>query len=349
MRREGWQTVRFRIAPRRPYSLALTAERYARLPEAVDRFDGQVYRRLLPVGRGVLLSVAQEGPASRAVLRVALDGADAKSPAARAAARRIVDVALGAAVAVGRFYRIFSSDPVIGSAIRDFRGLRVAGVPSLWEATLTAILSQQVNLKFAYDIRRELAEAFGLRARFDGQSYFGFPSPEALGGETPATLRRFRLSGAKAKAIHALARAFADGVVSEAEIASLSDEKAIERLTALPGVGRWTAEIALLRGLGRTDIFPAGDLGVVKYLAQGLLGHRGKAGEKKMRRFALRWSPYRGLALVYAYAELARRRRLRLLGNLADATGGRLGQRASTARLIPSPRSGSRGASRFAR
>ncbi len=88
----------------------------------------------------------------------------------------------------------------------------------------------------------------------------------------------------------------------------MTDEEAIARLTDLPGVGRWTAEIGLLRGLGRPDIFPAGDLGVVKYLAQGLLGHPQRATEDAMRRFSQRWSPHRSLALVYAYAELARRK-----------------------------------------
>ena len=75
--------VRFTVVPERPYSLALTAERYTRFPEVVDRFDGRVYRRLLPMGRGgVLLSVEQLGPASRATLEVRLEGARAGSSAA---------------------------------------------------------------------------------------------------------------------------------------------------------------------------------------------------------------------------------------------------------------------------
>lgn len=302
-------SVRFRVVPQRPYSLALTAERYTRFPEVVDRFDGAVYRRFLPVGRrGTVISVAQQGSAARAVLVVTLAGPDSGSPAARSAARRVVDVALGAGQPVAPFYGAFREDPVIGPAIGDFRGLRGAGVPSLWEALVTAILAQQVNLRFAYDIRRELAEAFGRRLALDGETFVAFPFPEAMAVETPARLRRFRLSESKARAIHGLARAFADGALAEAEISALEDEAAIEKLTAFRGVGRWTAEIALLRGLGRGDIFPAGDLGVVKYLAQGLLGRRAKAKEETMRRFAARWKPWRGLALVYGYAELNRRR-----------------------------------------
>ena len=302
-------TVRFPVVPPRPYSLALTAERFTRFPEVVDRFDGRVYRRLLPIGRGsVLLSIEQAGPASRAVLEVRLDGARAGSAEARQAAGRVLERSLGATTPVSRFYRAHRGDEVIGAPIRAFRGLRAAGVPSLWEALVTAVLAQQVNLKFAYDIRRELCLTYGRRARFFGETFVAFPAPGPFAEESLRRLRRFRLSRAKAVAIREIARAFESGAVSEEALSTLPDEEAIERLVALRGVGRWTAEIGLLRGLGRTDIFPAGDLGVVKYLAQGLLGHATKAKEDAMRRFAERWAPHRGLALVYGYAEINRRR-----------------------------------------
>jgi DNA-3-methyladenine glycosylase II len=297
------------LIPERPYSLALTAARYARFPEVVDRFDGEVYRRFLPVGRsGALLSVRQEGTPARATLVWSLEGTAADSPEAAALARRILETALGAAQPVRAFYRALGKDPVIGPAIRDFPGLRGAGVPSLWEALVTAILAQQVNLRFAYDIRRELAETFGRRRRFGGVTWFAFPEPRAFAGESRRSMRRFRLSDSKARAILGLAEAFASGALVEADVAALDDEAAIERLTSHRGVGRWTAEIGLLRGLGRADVFPAADLGVVKYLAQGLLGRRLRAKEADMRRWAERWKPWRGLALVYGYAELNRRR-----------------------------------------
>ena len=196
-----------RVVPERPYSLSLTAERYRRFPEVVDRFDGATYRRFLPVGRGgALLEVSQSGSPDRAVLAARLSGNEAASPEARAAADRIVGRALGAAQPVRPFYRAFAGDGVIGAAIRDFRGLRAAGVPSLWEGLVTAILAQQVNLLFAYDIRRELAETFGRRGRFDGVTYFAFPRPGAFSAETARRMRRFRLSDVKAKAILGLAR-----------------------------------------------------------------------------------------------------------------------------------------------
>jgi DNA-3-methyladenine glycosylase II len=299
--------VNFSVTPPRPYSLALTASRYTRFPEVVDRFDGACYRRLLNGRRGTLLSVTQRGGPDRAVLDVTLEGPGASTDAALVAARRVVGGALGADAEILPFYRACGADPLLAAAIRDFRGLRIAGWPSLWEALVTAILCQQVNLRFAYDIRRELALAFGRRARLAGAVHVAFPEPEAVSRLPPRQLRRFRLSGGKIRAILGLARAFARGSLSESEIAALPDEAAIETLTDFAGVGRWTAEIALLRGLARADVFPAGDLGVVKYLAVGLLGKSARVEEEEMRRFAERWAPHRGLALVYAYTELSRR------------------------------------------
>ncbi|HEY4228540.1 MAG TPA: hypothetical protein VGO79_00140 [Thermoanaerobaculia bacterium] len=304
--------TRFRIVPGRPYSLVLTGARFARFPEIVDRFDGRTYRRLLLSGRAAaLVSIIQRGGPDRAVLEVSLEGPGAGSPAAEAAALRLIERSLGAASSTDDdlmgFYRACAADPLLAASIRDFRGLRVAGYPSLWEALVTAILCQQVNLRFAYDIRREMAVALGRRARIDNAVHVDFPSPASVARLTPRELRRFRLSRNKAAAIRGLARAFAEGALAEESVAALPDEEAIATLTAFGGVGRWTAEIALLRGLGRTDIFPAGDLGVVKYLAIGLLGKSARVKEEEMRRFAERWKPHRSFALVYAYAELARR------------------------------------------
>ena len=306
----SWRQDRFLLEPSRPYSLALTAERFTRFPEIVDRFDGRFYRRLIPMGKGsTIVSVAQMGSPIRGTLEVRIAARGVELEAARSEARDLVRRMLGVTQDVRGFYRAFRNDVLLGETIRRFRGLRIAGSASLWEALVTAILSQQINLRFAYDIRRELALAFGRRATWDGETFVGFPRPEAIARQRKSTLRTFRLSRAKAVAIQGVARAFAGGSLREDEIARLSDEEAIEKMTAIVGVGRWTAEIALLRGLGRVDIFPAADLGVVKYLAQGLLGHKVRARESAMRRYSERWRPYRGLALVYAYAELARKRK----------------------------------------
>jgi DNA-3-methyladenine glycosylase II len=298
----------FTTTPPAPYSLEHTVARLVRFSEAVDRWGNGFYTRLL-LARSlpVLVRISQEGPPSRARLRVELFGRGASHADGGGAARRLLERALGAGTDVRPFYRAVRSDPILAPAVRAFRGLRIAGCANLFEAIVTAIVAQQVNLAFAYSIRDELIRALGQRMRWQGGTYYAFPTPDRVASETLPSLRRFRLSRAKAATILSLAQQFASAELSEQELDALPDDEIIERLTALKGIGRWTAETALLRGLGRLDAFPAADLGVVKYLAQGLLGRPSRATEAEMRALAERWRPYRGLALVYAYAELARR------------------------------------------
>jgi len=273
------------------------------------------------------MTVRQEGAPSRALLRVDIDGPGSGLPAARAAAVRILERALGARSDIRGFERRFSADPLLGPAIRSFRGLRVAGAPSVWEALVGAVLAQQINLAFAASIRRELVLAFGRRARVDGMSPVGppsprpspggrgsllydFPSPARIASAGARGLHGFRLSRAKRDTLLRLARAFEDGRLDEEELDRLPDEDVVERLTAIRGVGLWTAEVALLRGLARPDAFPAGDLSIVKYLAVGLLGRTAPATEREMRALSESWKPHRSLVLVYLYAALAERRSL---------------------------------------
>ncbi len=303
------QRARFQMTPRSPYSLERTVQRLVRFSTKLDEWEGNRYRRFLRAGdRRFLLSVVQRGDPAGALLDVELEGEGVRSKAVRRTAERYVERALGAGIAVRPFYRAFANDPLLSEAIRSRRGLRVAGTASLFESILTAILAQQVNLSFAYSIRDELVERYGDRLEVAGANRFAFPSPQALAPLRIDSLRRFRLSRSKAIAIQGIARGFASGDLDEERLDGCSDEAVIEELTRYKGVGRWTAEIALLRGLSRPDIFPAGDLSIVKHLAIELLGHSERASEAEMRSYSERWRPHRSHALIYAHAALADRR-----------------------------------------
>ena len=300
---------RFTLTPRSPYSLALTAIRFARFKdENVDRVETGRYQRLLCVdGQLALATVTAEGTTAKPLLRVELQGSrktDLDRPEFAAQLRHI----LGMDLDLKPFYRLARKDELLASMVTRFHGLKFAVSPTLFEALVMAVLSQQVNLTFAYSIKKELVETFGDKLSVNGETYHAFPEPEQFAGETEESLQRFRLSRAKAGTLIRLGQAFASGVLTQEELTALPDEDVVERLMQIKGIGRWSAEVALMRGLARPDAFPAGDLGVVKYVAQGLLGKTERATEADMRAFAERWRPYRGLALIYCYAELLMRR-----------------------------------------
>ncbi len=302
----------FEIIPRAPYSFDLTAARFGRFDsEIVDLLNGKQYRRLLTAGRQLALAtVTDVGTVSKPRLAVELRS-PSKAPLQQAAFEAQVRHLLCTDLDLRPFYRMARDNDLLAPAVKRFRGLRLAASPTLFEALVGAVLSQQVNLTFAHSIKRELVESFGRKWRVGGHTYWAFPEPRRFAEQSVEALRPFRLSNAKAGALIRLGDAFASSTpfpAPPAELDSLSDDDLIARLTVLKGIGRWTAETALVRGLIRPDVFPAGDLAVVKYLAQSLLGKTEKASEAEMRAFAERWRPYRGLALVYCYAEMGRRR-----------------------------------------
>jgi DNA-3-methyladenine glycosylase II len=298
------ESVEFFYVPRGGFSLARTSARFQRLPDPVNRAADGEFARLVPAGRGlVLVRVTLEGPVSRARLRVRIVGSAAASEAARIAALRVVERVLGASADLRPFARALGRDPLLGPAIAAHRGLRVSGAFDLFEALVNAVLTQQVNLQFAYSIRAELAQKFGRSARIDGERWLAFPDAGRIAALTEVELRGFRLSAAKAGTILRIAKACADGALDESSLALLSDDDAIAELVRWKGIGRWTAEVTLIRGLGRLDVFPAGDLVILKRFGPQWLD--ATASERDVRAFAARWSPYRSLALAYLFEALA--------------------------------------------
>jgi DNA-3-methyladenine glycosylase II len=119
-------------------------------------------------------------------------------------------------------------------------------------------------------------------------------------------LREQGLSRQKSTYLLEVANRAAAGELGRERFATLSDEDAIRRLCEIKGVGRWTAEIVLMRGLGRPDVFPAGDLGLQAAL-QELRGMRKRPSEKALRKIAERWAGWRSYAAFYLWMTLQSR------------------------------------------
>jgi DNA-3-methyladenine glycosylase II len=134
-------------------------------------------------------------------------------------------------------------------------------------------------------------------------------TPEVFVGIAPEDLRAAGLSGSKVRTLAGIAAAAADGFDLEA-VHDLPAEQAVTTMTALKGVGPWTAEIYLLFCVGHPDIFPAGDL-ALQIAVQEALRMRKRPDEKKLRQIARKWSPWRGVAARLFWGYYHRRRDMR--------------------------------------
>jgi DNA-3-methyladenine glycosylase II len=200
---------------------------------------------------------------------------------------------LGLRADLSGFYSIARNDPHVGDLVKRYRGVKPPRFPTLFEAVANAIACQQLTVLVGLTLLNRMARRWGVRlgARED---LIGFPRPQALCGVRPASLRALGFSGQKARTMLELARRCAARDGGFESIAELDNDRAMATLLALHGIGRWSAEYALLRGLGRLDVFPADDVAGRKNLARWL-GLRKDPGAERARRLLGRWRPYQGL------------------------------------------------------
>ena len=230
--------------------------------------------------------------------RVEAWGADGAS--ARAAARSLFSLDHP----IEAFYRLVRAEATLRGTDRRFRGLRIPRDANVYEALIHSVLGQQVSVRAATSMKERLLDATGAFLEADGVEVPRVPTPAEVRALGVPGLRSTGVSGAKSRSLLALAATVEEGTLPLDGLASLPVETAVERLDRLPGVGRWTAENALLRGVGRTDVFIAGDLGVRVALEEyGVL--RRSAPEERARAWAERnypgWGSY---ATLYLWRKL---------------------------------------------
>jgi len=287
-----------------PFRLDLTVWALRRRPDnAVDVWDGHTYRRALTLERGTIeLAAVQDGSSAAPRLTVTLTGLQLDRQtenAARAALARL----LGLERDLSPFYRHAEGDPLLRTLAARFRGLKPPRFPTL-ECLVNAIACQQLTLTVGIRLLNRLAEAYGTTPG-EGTSP-AFPLPTQLAGLAPEALKPLGFSAAKARSIVELATASSAGTFDPAGIERLDEGHAVAALLRLRGVGRWTAEYALLRGLGRLRIFPGDDVGARNNLTRWL-DRRGPLDYAGVQAAVRRWQPFAG----FVYFHL-------LLANLAE-------------------------------
>ena len=154
-----------------------------------------------------------------------------------------------------------------------------------------AILAQQISGAAARSIAKRITDRFGWPWR-----------PEQMLQASDAELRALGLSRQKAGYLRDLASHTRDGLPLD-RLSRLSDERVIEELTVVKGIGRWTAEMYLMFRLGRGDVLPVDDLGIRSAMRRAY-GMRGLPKKERMRRIAEPWRPYRSVACFYLWKSL---------------------------------------------
>jgi DNA-3-methyladenine glycosylase II len=197
---------------------------------------------------------------------------------------------VGAEFQLAPFYEWARGDDVLRVLVETLAGFRPPLAPDPYETIVSAISAQQVSLFAAFAVRNRMVERFGVR----GIHAYAFPTRERMAQATEDELTVLGFSRRKAEYVIGVARADVD---FEA-LRKLPDEDVKATLTAIRGLGDWTADWYLARHLARDRAWPAGDLGLIKAVSRFYFGGR-KVSIAEVRALGERFDPFQNLSAHY--------------------------------------------------
>jgi len=214
----------------------------------------------------------------------------------------IVERMLGLHLEPIQFEARFRGDPLLGPLIARQSGLRIPQAATAFEALTWAITGQQINLAFAITLRRRLIERVGRR---HSSGLWCYPQAEQLAGLTPDELGELKFTRAKSETLVRVAQQVVAGELDLDALTGCDPVTAEKLLTAVKGIGPWTAHYTLLRGLGMADCSLHGDVAVRNALTT-LTGSEEKLTATSAERMLGRYAPFRSLAAAHLWASLSK-------------------------------------------
>jgi len=264
----GEDVIHGRLSTRAPFHLEATVRvlqrRPANLVEIWER--GRFLRVLATRDDLALVEVKNRGTIDNPDVRFSVrrDCSSSGTAAEFGASLRKV---LGLDVAPEPLQRLAEAEHRLRPTALALRGMRPPRFAEFFEAFANVIPFQQVSLDAGVAIVGRLVEQFGRFVEHDGRRFRAFPTAQTIAEARLDALRKCGLSARKAESLRRVARKIESGELSEDEISRMATSDAVRILEELPGIGPWSAALVLLRGLGRLDVFPPGDVGAARGLS----------------------------------------------------------------------------------
>jgi DNA-3-methyladenine glycosylase II len=283
-----------------PFSFDLSCEIFANGDKQIRNSENGRFWQVIRVnGKLVLATVTSKGTVEKPKLTVDLKSDRAITEEDKETAGDAVKALFSLDLDLKPFYETVKNDAVMAHLTRKLWGLKTPTTPTVFEAMVDAIVEQQISLKVANSLEDRIIKRFGDALDLEGDVYFVYPTPRQLASVSIEEFRQCGLSHRKAEYIKGASTLITEGKLNLETLKTYeSSEQIIHELDRVRGVGVWTAEFTLLRGMRRLDALPADDLGLRRVISRYYRG--GKViSSAEARRIAESWGGWKGLAAYY--------------------------------------------------
>jgi len=284
-----------KIKPRPPFNFHLSAGIFSG-----DLFDGEYLCLIIRLDKKIALACMKStGSVEKPDLTVDLESDEELS---REDERRVIELLssmMNLDSDLNAFYELTKTDPVLAPIVNDLRGLKVVHTQSLFEALVNSIVEQQIAFRIALKIERSLLTGFGDRLNARGREYHAFPTPGRLASLSVEELRNCGLSTRKAEYIRDLSEMVSDGIVDPESFRDYGrSEDIVNELSAIRGIGPWTAKMAIMRSMRRFEVLPVDDVGLRRCISHYCLDGR-RISPQEANEISKAWGEWRGLVAYY--------------------------------------------------
>lgn len=257
----------FTLYPVAPFQLDYTILALRRRSKNnVDLWDGHRYTRLLVIENVPVKVVVEQNKAiNKPELLLSIESQNEVSQEQVIAQ---IEKMLGLKWDLSDFYHLTQHDAQLNPLVIQFKGVKPPRFPSIFEALVNAVSCQQISLDAGLHIQNRLAEFLSMRIKENENTLYAFPRPEEVAHCSVPDLKKIGYSTHKSETLIQLAAAIMEEESSFQSLENKANDEVINFLCRFKGIGRWTAEYVLLRGLGRVDTFPGDDIGAQNNLYQ---------------------------------------------------------------------------------
>ncbi len=202
------------------------------------------------------------------------------------------------------FYELAAKDSLLAPIVKQYRGLRIIGLPNLFESLAWAVIGQQINLTFAYRLKRRMVENFGRSLELDGRTFWHFPEPAVIAQLAEEDLKAHQFSIQKARYVIGIARLMADGRLSKQQLLAKENPQEMRAtLLEIKGVGGWTADYVMMKCLRQPGAFPIQDVGLHNAIRKWKQLDR-KPSIPEIEKMSKKWRNWEAYATFYLWRSL---------------------------------------------
>jgi DNA-3-methyladenine glycosylase II len=283
-----------------PFNFDLSAQIFSSGDKQIRTYANGEFHQVLRInGNLVLVKLTSIGTIQQPKVNVELKSNNPITLQDKRKAEETIKYIFNLGFDLESFYSELKNDQTMHQITQQLYGLKNPTTPTVFESLVDSIVEQQISIKVAHTIEQRLAKKFGEPLIIEGNTYFAYPTPQNIANATIEDIRQCGLSQRKAEYIQQAAQLIVDGKLDLEHLKNHENpQQIIAELDAIRGIGVWTAELTMLRGMQKLDALPADDFGIRRVISKYFCdGKPIKSSEA--REIALAWGKWKGLAAYY--------------------------------------------------